>query len=850
MSNTHYLSGPDSSLAIPLPPRSSSRSSVRSDLGLDKPLPPIRRTSSETSSRHDRHLTALPERAPTPAYSQRPSRLQSRPSKMSLFNLFNKPKVEKLRGYAEPGLSIPSSQKPTLGPNMQRRASRQADAPSDLASQNGRVHDSRTARRRPSSPVGPRLKPADDPGAHSVYVLPPLTAVYSQAIKAAIAHTSSADENPRPHTPFRSHTPSPQDVQDSREASDTRRLSKLYSRPNISLERKVFALVPGHLLQYTERGPNDRLPERSLQLTKDSIAIASDLVPGKPYTLQITQATTVQTASAASSTTSLLAKFKLRGSSSQTKTPSILIINEDSSELEDWLRALRREIMALGGHMDFSKAIDLQKQGRVDRSDSLEPRPYSRRASADVSSTVSRPRSRRASRADPVLHHQDTIPASPVSPAHHISTHSPSLRSASAESPIADSNSPNYSRRRLPIERLQSEPISPARVHRKPVAGTSRTRRASINGADPNGSSPQSWPLETSLPPSPAAAIRSPSDFVVPISRFSADSAIEISARRKSLVRDQNVQPQAQLRTSSSFSSIRSVRSILPPTIREVPTPASPTLPGQAPQPPMRQLHSRRVSPLPIKTNGKTLYRSSSQTTLQDSRGADVSGRRHSHSLSNEKSEVVQAVAVPTQAESAIVGSSQPHDSEDKKTRPILRKQSSKLSLFPSSPASPSTSSSALTGLSLNEIASRSNRPALKRPASFQVRPRLTPITTDLRSVTSSNVRAPIGLGIELPSDEAKSINDSLSPTSASGADMSTKEEPTSNAKFVLPGVLPYRTSLDSNSRVPTHPDVGLSLPKLDLGLPVVGLGPPAPPPQMPLPEIPQSRPHTPQLTN
>jgi len=845
MSKARYLSEHDSSLAVPLPPRSSSRSSVRSDLCLDKPLPPIRRISSEINIRNERHLTALPDRAPTPAFSQRPSRLQSRPSKMSLFNLFNKPKVEKLRGYAEPGLSVPPWQKAIHESSAQRSRSKQGEASPDHEWHNGRGEETRRTKLRPSSPIGSRLQPADSPEAQSTWSPPPLTAVYSQAIKAAIAHTSSADESARPHTPFRSHTSSPQDVQSNREAGGPRRLSILYPQSNISIERKVFALVPGHLLQYTERGSNDRLPERSLQLTKDSVAIASDLVPGKPYTIQITQATTIQTATDVSLSASLMAKFKFRGSSPSTKTPSILIINDNSKELEDWLHALRSEIMTLGGHMDFSKAVHLQKQNR-DRSDSLKPSSAGRRASADASSTVNRPRSRRASRADPVLHYQETIPASPRSPVHRILTNSPAQRSLGIEYPVDHSESPTSSPRRLPLDRLRSEPVSPARVHRKAVAGTTKTRRASVNG----GSSPQSSMESSSLPPSPAVAKQSGPDFVVPISRFSADSAIEITSRRKSAVREQTAQPQAQLRASSSFSSIRSVRSILPPTIREVPTPASPTLPGQASQPPMRQLHSRRVSPLPIKTNGKTLHRSSSQTTLQDSRVTEKPVRRHSHSLSDEKSEMIKESGVPAQTEPIDVESPQSRASGDNKTRPILRKQSSKLSLFPSPPASSPTLSSPLTGLSLNEIASRSNRPALKRPASFQVRPRLAPITPDLRSVTSSDIHAPIGLGIEISLGEANCINGSLTSASVSRADMSTNDRLSTDTKGTAPGLSSPRTSNESTLRASTPPDAILSLPKLDLGLPVVGLGPPAPPPMAPLPEIPQSRPHTPQPTN
>ncbi|GAB7342309.1 hypothetical protein MBLNU457_g0541t1 [Dothideomycetes sp. NU457] len=709
MSDNLYVSEHDSSLAIPLPPRSASRASTRSDLDLDKPLPPLRKSSSEFFTRDEHHLVALPERAATPAFSVRPSRLQNRPSKISLFNLFNRS---------------------TLETEM-------------------------------------------DPSAAASPVMPPLSAVYSQAIKATIAHTSSADETLRHYTPFRSATPLPRNIQDNRGTGEVRRLSKLhvYSRVNISAQRRVFALIAGHLLQYTERGLNDRLPERSLQLTKDSIAVASDLVPGKPYTIQITEAMTVLKANTSSSSTSLFTRMKLRGFNVPMKTQSILMIFNDPTELEDWLRALRREISSMGGPIHSPKASNLEEQVGFNRADSLEPVLSSHRTSIDNSDIVS-------------------------------------------TSPISQADPSDHAHHRPPLDRFSSEPILHIRNRRKPVARTEKARelksssiKVSLDDRLPE-SSRQSPPLETLLSPLPGTT----SDFAVPTSRFSADSGIEINARLKSLIQEPKVQPHGQLRTSNSFSSIRSVRSIIPPTIREVPTPASPKSPKYATRPPMRQLHSRRVSPLPVHSNGKTLYRSSSQTTLQNKPAATSTGRRHSHSTSNERPGPQQPKSVPENSKSSVVQPATFLDSDDETATPSLRKSAAKLSLFPSPPTSPPTTSSATTGLSLIEVASRSKRPVLKRPASYQVRPRPTPITTDVRSVTSSDVRARVGLGITIASNEASATNETF-------------------------------------EHVHAQPDDALTLPRLDLGLPVIGLGPPAPPPQMPLPDIPHDRPRTPQLT-
>lgn len=46
--------------------------------------------------------------------------------------------------------------------------------------------------------------------------------------------------------------------------------------------RKIFILVTsGYLLQYASAGSFDRVPEKMMKLGKDSVAFASDAIPGK-----------------------------------------------------------------------------------------------------------------------------------------------------------------------------------------------------------------------------------------------------------------------------------------------------------------------------------------------------------------------------------------------------------------------------------------------------------------------------------------------------------------------------------------------------------------------------------------
>jgi len=49
---------------------------------------------------------------------------------------------------------------------------------------------------------------------------------------------------------------------------------------------KIYVLVTsGYLMQYAAEGPFDRIPEKMLQLSKDSVVFASDAIPGELFVL-------------------------------------------------------------------------------------------------------------------------------------------------------------------------------------------------------------------------------------------------------------------------------------------------------------------------------------------------------------------------------------------------------------------------------------------------------------------------------------------------------------------------------------------------------------------------------------
>ena len=110
---------------------------------------------------------------------------------------------------------------------------------------------------------------------------------------------------------------------------------------------KVFVLATsGFLLQYTGDGSFDRLPEKILQLGKDSAAFASDVIPGQRWVLQILQAS--DEAGATTNSSSVLSRLGFR-SERRRMVSSFLLVLDSPEEMNSWLVAVRKEIETLGG---------------------------------------------------------------------------------------------------------------------------------------------------------------------------------------------------------------------------------------------------------------------------------------------------------------------------------------------------------------------------------------------------------------------------------------------------------------------------------------------------------------------
>ncbi|KAI2609430.1 uncharacterized protein GGS25DRAFT_520224 [Hypoxylon fragiforme] len=117
---------------------------------------------------------------------------------------------------------------------------------------------------------------------------------------------------------------------------------------------KIYALVTsGYLLQYAAEGSFDRLPEKVLNLNRDSAAYASDLIPGKHWVVRVTSTTDAE-GNPNSDSKSLRSKLAMRGIEKR-QVSNMLLVFDNPGSMDSWLAILRREIESLGGKKKLSE---------------------------------------------------------------------------------------------------------------------------------------------------------------------------------------------------------------------------------------------------------------------------------------------------------------------------------------------------------------------------------------------------------------------------------------------------------------------------------------------------------------
>ncbi|KAF2744253.1 hypothetical protein M011DRAFT_194944 [Sporormia fimetaria CBS 119925] len=291
-------------------------------------------------------------------------------SKMSLFNLFSKPKVERARGHIEVGLAVPMAPPPPPPPPPEQISMALPESPSttepEPSSPAQEVRRSRSSQMfRPTSFRTPRtpLNTVD-------WELPPLDEAYQQSIKHATVQSCVFSPEALLRTQsqrkqletFRERMDSHGDLSLTLDKGEHRKLEKNHKRlishttmsaQSPQLTDKVFVLTEmGYVLQYSGDGAHDRLPERLLRLGKESVAYACDLIPGKHFVLQISRSAKEDGTVAIGPKASLLSRLRRQPTPIKHPAGSFLLILDSAEDMEEWMSAVRNKIDLLNGAND------------------------------------------------------------------------------------------------------------------------------------------------------------------------------------------------------------------------------------------------------------------------------------------------------------------------------------------------------------------------------------------------------------------------------------------------------------------------------------------------------------------
>ena len=211
----------------------------------------------------------------------------------------------------------------------------------------------------PSSKVHHKEPPLSSP---TIWAAPSLFEAYPQAVKYAtlLAPNLSAAATIRHDTLRRNisvgHRHKPNESKSEIVGSDalSERIHKYHKRQiseatsKQDWTRNIYLLTTsGYLLQYANEGSLDRLPEKIMQLRKDSVAFASDAIPGEHWVLQISQLPDIEGTVSTDASKSFFGKLGPRAHVERDSTSFFLIL-DSSEEMDSWLIATRKEIQALG----------------------------------------------------------------------------------------------------------------------------------------------------------------------------------------------------------------------------------------------------------------------------------------------------------------------------------------------------------------------------------------------------------------------------------------------------------------------------------------------------------------------
>ncbi|KAJ5780128.1 hypothetical protein N7457_005288 [Penicillium paradoxum] len=295
------------------------------------PLQPVKRQSSKTTLRNLFHRDKASRAAPEPKLEEI---VEAQPSEPQTAILSGAP--------MSPSLMSPS----TIDTNAT------ITSPTEQRSRTSKV---------------PRPKPDPNSASQEQYGWkpPPLFQAYPQSTKHecltapnispnyilhlhATTARSSTDEN---HINPLEQNDAADAARRKKEQKQKKHLRTLSGTINkVEWTQKIYVLTTaGYILQYTGEGKHDRLPERMLLLGPNSVAFASDAIPGRHWVVQVSSNPTADDSIVPEAPKPRFSRFGFHKSNPRRFSRNFLLVFDNPEAMIAWLAAIRTEIEKRGG---------------------------------------------------------------------------------------------------------------------------------------------------------------------------------------------------------------------------------------------------------------------------------------------------------------------------------------------------------------------------------------------------------------------------------------------------------------------------------------------------------------------
>lgn len=123
---------------------------------------------------------------------------------------------------------------------------------------------------------------------------------------------------------------------------------------------KIYVLATsGYLLEYAGEGTFDRFPEKLMSLGSESVAFASDAIPGEHWVLQVSRIVNDDCLASNARPKSIFKKL-WRINDRKRSTSTLLLVFDNPDDMNSWLVVIRKKIEALGGKK-YRPDVDMLK---------------------------------------------------------------------------------------------------------------------------------------------------------------------------------------------------------------------------------------------------------------------------------------------------------------------------------------------------------------------------------------------------------------------------------------------------------------------------------------------------------